>query len=1330
MTYFERLLEQQLASSSAMVETDVDLVRNGDFALNRLSDHRLWETMSDTGDGSWYAVSGQFEVQRATGLSGTPAKKVITAVLELDSHTGARAHGATNSNAVVSQVIEEITQPGTFRLSLDYSARNKTGVANEDTSSAEVWLGDKLVATLTNTDATWQQRIIEVDLQAGDLPADGPVMLRLVATGIADGYGALIDNVSLREIGKTGLLSEDLITNGAFENSAHFGRWKTFSELDGWTVSEDSVFELQHVRKPTTPRDPSDVYIELDGHGSASNSEVAQDIEVTEAGLYLLSFEYSPRWTGATTEESSGMEVKIGDTVIAEISSGEVGWQPYTFNVHLDEGPVTLSFRGTGTQDTRGALVGNVALVRVQEELPLAISAQAAVEAQPGLLGEVFFAETDLRNLEQAVAEKDETPDATFVATAIDYGNMTSWSYATIDVVLEHDAGSLNEDADLQRNVDHTYINLSGEIFLEAGTHTFLNRTDDGFRLTIDDTLVAEYQGLRTARTTEGTITVANDGWYAINIDYFDWRGASQLRIEHRLNDGPLETLSDDRLRHTSADDDNTAPDAVADLAQTTEDTPIVIDVLANDVDADGDALALMALGTARHGSVSDNGDGTVTFIPDADFNGEATFTYTISDGSDSATGTATVTVTPVNDAPYAVTDTKATTRDGWVQIDVLSNDFDVDPGDVLTLVSAVSDRGHVEIVDGEIVFTPGSDFDDMVLGSSVEQIVTYTVRDQAGAIGTGSLIVTVTAPFEEAVEETLLFREIGANGSSRFLDGEDAIQSVESVVLAGSDNRDTLEVEMLSRAGNGREGARGDRGTNDDYLGTDGSAGTSGGLAGDAWSDLASVSIDGRESADMIEVTVNALGGNGGDGADGGGGGAADRLGTHRVVVPGISETTTTYGNGVGTTGGNGGDGGHGNDAGASTASVSGGLIDGGDSADTIIVRVEAVGGDGGAGGRGGIAGRGGNDAPLGGTGANTSRAGNSGDGGNGGSAMAQVSGLSILGDLGDDDITLDVSAVGGAGGIGGRGRAATEASWQDTTFTNFGDVALNTYDGEFRYVLGTAGDGGNGGTAGDAHVRIEANTLDGGVGDDMLRINAQTIIAGEAQGGDGGSGGTTSFVPAEASGRYDLYFTAGTNGQAGADGATGQSQVDILSNTLDGGSGDDTLQIALDVPDQGALGIAFSGNVVNGGSGLDRFDLSLVHLDMTVDLGAGEFGLKGSSDINSVTGVEVVLTGDGDDILIGSANAETLEAGAGDDLLTGNGALDTFVFRTGLGHDIITDFSDDRIDLSDVTGVSGFDQLEIQDGPDGAVIVLASGTVTLLGVGADQLNQDHFIF
>ena len=47
------------------------------------------------------------------------------------------------------------------------------------------------------------------------------------------------------------------------------------------------------------------------------------------------------------------------------------------------------------------------------------------------------------------------------------------------------------------------------------------------------------------------------------------------------------------------------------------------------------------------------NADGTVTFTPDANFNGAANFSYTVSDGDlTSAPATATINVTPVNDAP------------------------------------------------------------------------------------------------------------------------------------------------------------------------------------------------------------------------------------------------------------------------------------------------------------------------------------------------------------------------------------------------------------------------------------------------------------------------------------------------------------------------------------------------------------------------------------------------------------------------------------------------------------------------------------------------------
>ncbi|MCQ4349138.1 cadherin-like domain-containing protein [Pseudomonas stutzeri] len=56
---------------------------------------------------------------------------------------------------------------------------------------------------------------------------------------------------------------------------------------------------------------------------------------------------------------------------------------------------------------------------------------------------------------------------------------------------------------------------------------------------------------------------------------------------------------------------------------------------------------------------------GTVTFTPDADFNGVATFSYTVTDGNlVSNTATVTVNVAPVNDAPVANDDSLAATED------------------------------------------------------------------------------------------------------------------------------------------------------------------------------------------------------------------------------------------------------------------------------------------------------------------------------------------------------------------------------------------------------------------------------------------------------------------------------------------------------------------------------------------------------------------------------------------------------------------------------------------------------------------------------------------
>jgi hypothetical protein len=78
----------------------------------------------------------------------------------------------------------------------------------------------------------------------------------------------------------------------------------------------------------------------------------------------------------------------------------------------------------------------------------------------------------------------------------------------------------------------------------------------------------------------------------------------------------------------------------------TDEDTAVDIPVLANDSDPDGQPLTVTG-GSAPNGTVTVNPDGTLRYVPNPDFNGTDTITYTIRDpDGNTATSTVTVTVT------------------------------------------------------------------------------------------------------------------------------------------------------------------------------------------------------------------------------------------------------------------------------------------------------------------------------------------------------------------------------------------------------------------------------------------------------------------------------------------------------------------------------------------------------------------------------------------------------------------------------------------------------------------------------------------------------------
>jgi VCBS repeat-containing protein len=90
----------------------------------------------------------------------------------------------------------------------------------------------------------------------------------------------------------------------------------------------------------------------------------------------------------------------------------------------------------------------------------------------------------------------------------------------------------------------------------------------------------------------------------------------------------------------------NRAPKASNDTATTTKGTAVIVDVLANDSDPDGDAISVVDYRQpSTGGSVSLGSNGTLVFAPATGFKGKARFMYTISD-TRGATSTATVTIT------------------------------------------------------------------------------------------------------------------------------------------------------------------------------------------------------------------------------------------------------------------------------------------------------------------------------------------------------------------------------------------------------------------------------------------------------------------------------------------------------------------------------------------------------------------------------------------------------------------------------------------------------------------------------------------------------------
>jgi len=195
-------------------------------------------------------------------------------------------------------------------------------------------------------------------------------------------------------------------------------------------------------------------------------------------------------------------------------------------------------------------------------------------------------------------------------------------------------------------------VKMVGKINLTAGNYNFRVYADDGFVIRIDGVEVGKFDGIQSPTTREfASFNIATSGEHNIEIFYWDQAGNAVFKAELRPEGGAYQVLDVNSQYGASP-------------LVTLEDKALTIEpatLLGNDKDQNGDPLQITSVQNATNGTVA-LVNGKVVFTPNPNYNGDATFTYTISDGKGgSDTATVTLKVTPVADAPTIQSGVSAT---------------------------------------------------------------------------------------------------------------------------------------------------------------------------------------------------------------------------------------------------------------------------------------------------------------------------------------------------------------------------------------------------------------------------------------------------------------------------------------------------------------------------------------------------------------------------------------------------------------------------------------------------------------------------------------------
>ncbi|MCH2103669.1 MAG: Ig-like domain-containing protein [Planctomycetes bacterium] len=524
-------------------------------------------------------------------------------------------------------------------------------------------------------------------LATGDLVGD-PGLELAIGAPLSDGAPALANRgaVQVWAMSPAGVLSLVETLQGA-ESGDQFGH--SVAILSGWSAVNERALAVASVQ--------------ADLNGSSAGS----------VGVFSLS-----RSGGSLLNEMHGLEA--GDKLGAAIANGgdvnQDGHEDLIIGVPGDD---TLGFNAGKAQVYSGA----------DNSLLAEVFPKAVLGSPPGHYFSGFGSSVaGLGRVDYDGPESDVDDYYSDLAVGTDCGSSNADGQALI--FTEH----LNEPPVL---VDD--LTPVGQVSTLEDTSVVLNILANDFdvdgRIELATLEIAQ-QPLNGA----ASVTADNQVLYTPVDDFF---GTDNFTYSAKDDDGASGVPATVTVQVGSVND---APVGVADFAITDEDTPVLIFVTANDTDVDGApqfaTLNITEWPTNGVLSVDFAAEG-VLYSPNLHWHGTDSFSYQVQDeyGLWTEITSCQITVTDVNDLPVAVDDSAVGFQAFPLNVDVLANDYEVEPDGTIAAsgititAQPVGGTLSIDLGAGVVVYTGDSGF----VGTDSFK---YTVTDDDGGVSNEAVAV------------------------------------------------------------------------------------------------------------------------------------------------------------------------------------------------------------------------------------------------------------------------------------------------------------------------------------------------------------------------------------------------------------------------------------------------------------------------------------------------------------------------------------------------------------------------------------------------------------